>query len=204
MQVWAGVDLSMTNDNCSVAIVGADEDENIFAEAMIFIPEGRIDEKSRFEKIDYRQLIAAGECIACGDMTVDYSVIEDYVLSLEDRLGCTLTAIGYDRYNAMSSAQKWNNAGYNAIEIRQHSDTLHAPTKLLSETIDNNNFFYKKSKLYEINYQNAKCTYDTNLNRYVSKKKSNGKIDAVIATINAICLMQQDIIFNDDFFVQSL
>lgn len=204
MQVWAGVDLSMTNDNCSVAIVGADEDENIYAEAMIFIPEGRIDEKSRFEKIDYRQLIAAGECIACGDMTVDYSVIEDYVLSLEDRLGCTLTAIGYDRYNAMSSAQKWNNAGYNAIEIRQHSDTLHAPTKLLSETIDNNNFYYKKSKLYEINYQNAKCTYDTNLNRYVSKKKSNGKIDAVIATINAVCLMQQDIIFNDDFFVQSL
>ena len=49
-QAWIGVDLSMTNDNCAVAMVGVDEDDNILADVIAFIPEGRIDEKNKFEK----------------------------------------------------------------------------------------------------------------------------------------------------------
>jgi len=46
--------------------------------------------------------------------------------------------------------------------------------------------------------------HDTNLNRYVNKKKSNGKIDMVAALINAVCLMQIDELEGaGDFFVQS-
>ena len=40
------------------------------------------------------------------------------------------------------------------------------------------------------------------MNRYVNKKKSSGKVDMVVALINAIYLLQQDIIFNDGFVVQ--
>ena len=54
----------------------------------------------------------------------------------------------------------------------------------------------------EINFQNARCTYDTNLNRYVNKKRSNGKVDMVAALLNAVYLLQQDIIFGDDFIAQ--
>ena len=57
-------------------------------------------------------------------------------------------------------------------------------------------------KLLEINFENARCTYDTNMNRYVTKKKSTGKVDMVVALINACYLLQQDIIFEDGFIVQ--
>ena len=50
--VYLGLDLSETNDNTSVAMVGVDEDDNILAEVIAFIPEGRIEEKNAFEKID--------------------------------------------------------------------------------------------------------------------------------------------------------
>ena len=83
------------------------------------------------------------------------------------------------------------------MEIRQHSDTLHPPTKLLSEKITNGEFEYEKNTLLEINFENARCTYDTNMNRYVTKKKSSGKVDMVVALINAVYLLQQDIIFDD-------
>lgn len=43
--VWLGVDLAQTNDNCAVAMVGVDEDDNILADVIAFIPEGRIQEK---------------------------------------------------------------------------------------------------------------------------------------------------------------
>lgn len=200
--LYIGVDLAMTNDNCAVAIVSVDDDNNILADVIAFIPEDRIDEKSKVEHIDYRQFIEAMKCVACGDKTVDYAVIEDFVFAIEEKYGGTVVSIGYDRYNALSSAQKWDKE-YNTVEIRQHSSVLHPPTKLLYEKIMNGEFQYEPNTLLEINFQNAKCTYDTNMNRYVNKKKSNGKVDMVVALINAIYLLQQDVIFNQmDFVVQ--
>ena len=197
---YVGVDLSMSNDNTAVAIC-AEENGRILADVVCFIPEGRIDEKNKFEKLDYRRFIAAGKCIACGNRTIDYGVVEDFVFSIEEKYGVTVRAIGFDRYNAISSAQKWNQK-YNTVEIRQHSDTLHPPTKLLSEKITDGEFEYERNALLEINFENARCTYDTNMNRYVTKKKSQGKVDMVAALINAVYLLQQDVIFNDDWVVQ--
>lgn len=200
-EVYIGVDLSMTNDNCSVAMTSNDND-TILAEAISFIPEGRIEEKNQFEKINYNEFINAMKCIACGDRTVDYKVIEDFVFEIENKYDVTVMAIGYDRYNALSSAQKWNEK-YNTVQIRQHSDTLHPPTKLLYEKIMDGKFQYEENKLLEINFQNARCVYDTNMNRYVNKKKSNGKIDMVVALINSIYLLQQEVFLeNGNFFVQ--
>ena len=103
----------------------------------------------------------------------------------------------------MSTAQKLENAGYNLVEIRQHSSVLHSPTKLLKEKILKKEFQYTENKLLEINFQNSKCTYDTNKNQYVNKKKSRGKIDMVVSIINAMYLLEQDYILNTvDFAVQ--
>lgn len=199
-EVFLGVDLSMTNDNCAVAMAGLDENEKIFAEVMCFIPEGRIDEKNAFEHVNYRDFIREGNCIACGDRTVDYAVIEDFVFDIEKKYGVTVLGIGYDRYNALSSAQKWERGrsdtepGYNTVIIRQHSDTLHPPTKLLAEKIANKEFAYRPNRLLELNFENARCVYDTNLNRYVNKKRSNGKVDMVVALINAVYLIEQNLL----------
>ena len=206
--VYIGVDLAMTNDNCAVAMV-AEEEGRIMADAVAFIPEGRIDEKIQVEKIDYRRFIEAMKCIACGNRTVDYSVIEDFVFKIEEKYGVTIKALGYDRFNALSSAQKWEGgnggerAGINCIQIRQHSDTLHPATKLLYEKIVNKEFEYEANTLLEINFENARCTYDTNMNRYIHKKKSSGKVDMVMAILNATYLLQRDIIFETGFICQT-
>lgn len=198
--VYIGVDLSMSNDNCAVAMV-ADDNGTILSEVIGFVPEGRIPEKNKFEKIDYYKFIEACKCIACGDMIVDYEVIEDFVFQIEDKYGVRISAIGFDRYNAISSAQKWDR-DFETIVIRQHSSVLHAPTKLLYEKIMKKEFAYTDNELLEINFQNSQCTFDTNMNRYVNKKKSKGKIDMVVALINAIFLLQQDMLEDMDFVVQ--
>lgn len=200
-KVYIGVDLAMTNDNCAVAMVSEDNNE-ILADVIAFIPESRIEEKNKFEKINYNEFIKAMKCIACGNKTVDYNVIEEFVFEIEEKYKVTIMAIGYDRYNALSSAQKWDKK-YNTVQIRQHSDTLHSPTKLLYEKILDRKFRYEENKLLEINFENARCTYDTNMNRYITKKRSQGKVDMVVALINGVYLLQQDVFLdNDDFFVQ--
>ena len=203
--VYVGLDLSESNDNTSVSMVSVDDDNNILAESWAFIPEGRIEEKTVSEKVDYLELTKDNHVIACGDRVVDYAVVEDFIMNLEEKFGVQIQAIGYDRWNALSTAQKLEKAGYNLVEIRQHSSTLHPPTKLLKEKILNKEFEYIKNTLLEINFQNARCSYDTNKNLYVHKKKSTGKVDMVVSLINATYLLQQDVFLNQmDFVIQTI
>ena len=201
--VYLGLDLSETNDNTAVSMVSVDEDNKILADSWAFIPEGRIEEKTQYEKVNYRALCKTGHVIACGDRVIDYGAVEEFILGLEERLGVQIQAIGYDRWNALSTAQKLENAGYNLVEVKQHSSVLHPPTKLLKEKILSGEFAYTENKLLEINFQNARCAYDNNKNLYVNKKKSKGKVDMVVSLIDAMYLAQQDIIFgNDGFTIQ--
>lgn len=211
--VYLGLDLSETNDNTSVSMVSVDDDNNILADSWAFIPAGRVEEKTQFEKVNYQELAKKGHVIPCGDMTIGYDTVERFIFDLEERLGVQIQAIGYDRWNALSTAQKLENGyvdengkehhGFNMVEIKQHSSVLHPPTKLLKEKILNHEFKYTDNKLLEINFQNARCAYDTNKNMYVQKKRSKGKVDMVVSLIDATYLAQQDYFLNNsDFVVQ--
>ena len=205
-EVFLGVDLAMTTDNCAVSMVAYDEDEGqVLLQSVAFIPEDRIDEKSKLERIPYRDFINAGSCIPCGNRTVDYGAIERYIMEIESKYGVTVMGIGYDRYNALSTAQKIEDAGYTMVEIKQHSSVLHPATKWVAELVAEGNLLYDKSnKLLEINFENSRCVYDTNMNRYVNKKKSRGKVDMVVAGINAMYLLHQNYMLNSalDWVVQ--
>ena len=199
--VYLGIDLAMTTDNTAVSMVTM-EDDMIYAKSWAFIPADRIEEKNRRERTDYRRFIEEGSCFACGDEVISYGFVEKFIMELEEKYGVHIVQIGYDRFNCISTANKLENAGYETVEVKQHSSVLHQPTKLLQESILQRKFSYDGDKLYEINFQNARCTEDTNLNKYVNKKKSNGKVDMVVSTIIALYLLQQNI-YEDGFVVQS-
>lgn len=191
--VYVGFDLSMTTDNSAFAMAAYDENTGgVLADVYAYIPADRLEEKSKLERIDYKEFISSGKCTACGDRVIDYSVIEKDILNIEEKFGCNVVGVGYDRYNAMSTAQKLEAEGLETIIVRQHSSVLHAPIKWLEELILQGNFAYEENKLLEINFENARCTYDTNLNRYINKKRSIGKVDMLMALINAIYLVQQN------------
>lgn len=191
-RVYIGLDLSQTDDNTSVAMVTY-YDEKIYAKVWGFIPKERKEEKSEREKVDYNKLISQGCCFECGDEVIDYGFIEQFILALKDKYGVDIIQLGFDRYNAISTVQKLEADEDNPIEcveIKQHSSVLHRPTKLLKEQILSKNFVYSENLMLEINFQNARCTEDTNLNKYVNKKKSSGKVDMVVSLINAVFLLQ--------------
>ncbi|WP_418702851.1 terminase TerL endonuclease subunit [Anaerotignum faecicola] len=198
--VYLGLDLSQTEDNTAVAMVTYDNDK-IYAKVWGFLPEGRREIKSAKEKVDYQKLEREGCCFACGDEVIDYGFVERFILGLQEEYGVIIEQVGYDKYNAISTVQKLEgdeDTPLECVEIMQHSKVLHRPTKLLKEYILNKNFCYEPNKLLEINFQNARCTEDTNLNKYVNKKKSAGKVDAVVALINAVYLLDQGVILANE------
>lgn len=208
-KVWLGLDLSMTEDNVSVDMKTYEgdtkDDAVLYTRTVGFIPAGRIAQKSKKEGVDYNALIRSGCCIACGDEVIDYTAVEDYILTLEDKLGVEIQQIGYDRWNALSSVQKFEKAGYTCVEIKQHSSVLHSPTKWLKECILSGRYQYDENQMLEINFQNARCTEDTNKNKYVNKKKSGDKVDQVVGNINSTYLIEQELLYGtSEYFVQMI
>jgi phage terminase large subunit-like protein len=193
-EVYVGVDLSQTTDNTAVSMVTYDiEKDEYVAMSWAFIPEDNAANKSKVERVDYFTMRDNGYCFFCGDKVISHRFVEDFVLSLEEKYGVKIKGIGYDRYNCISSANRWYEAGYDTIEVRQHSSVLHPATKLLKERVLKGSFKYLKNQLLEINFANAREVKDTNLNTYVNKKKSVGKIDMVVAILNAMALWNKDV-----------
>ena len=200
-EVYLGLDLSESNDNTSVSMVCIDAEGKLYAKSFAFIPEERIEEKSQAERVDYRNLCKTEYVFSCGGRVIDYTFVEDFILNLPEKFGVEIQEIGFDRWNALSTAQKLEKEGFPMIELKQHSSVLHPATKYLKEKILKKEFAYETNPLLEINFQNAKCVYDTNKNQYVNKKKSNGKVDMVVSLINAVCLLQRSSLVSD-FVVQ--
>lgn len=200
-RVWLGLDLSQTDDNTAVAMVTT-EDDRIYARVWGFIPEARKLLKSKREGVNYDRMIKSGVCFACGDEVIDYGDVERWIIGLQERYGVEVMQIGYDRYNAISTVQKLEEEALECVEIKQHSSVLHSPTKLLREQILSGAFCYDANQLLEINFQNARCTKDTNMNLYVNKKRSAGKVDMVVALINAVYLAQQEMLYGNGFVAQ--
>jgi phage terminase large subunit-like protein len=193
--VYLGLDLSLSNDNTAVNMTHYDfETKTFYAKTWAFIPNEGVDNKSKIEKIDYRMMAENKYAFLCGDRIISYKFVEDFILKLEEAYGVNIKGIGYDKYNAVSSVNRLAEEGnYDVIEIKQHSGTLHPATKLLKESILEEKFAYEQNRLYEINFSNAREVRDTNLNSYINKKKSTGKVDMVAATINSIVLWIQEI-----------
>ena len=194
-EVYIGVDLALSTDNCGISMMTYDTSlQKYICKTWAFYPTDREDEKTKLEKVPYDRFSRQGYCFPCGNRIVDYGFIEDFVINLEKEYGVKIKCITYDKYNCMSSVSKWETALPYA-EMReqvQYSKHLHIGTKRLREVVLEEKFLYEENQLLEINFQNAKLDTDTALNQYVNKKKSTGRIDMLDAVINNMCSMVVD------------
>lgn len=198
--VYVGLDLAKSDDNVAVSIVSLDDDgETLMVDSWAFIPKDSVEDKSRREKTNYRRHIDRGNCFPCGDRVVDYGFIEKFILDLEEELNCNVMAIGYDYYNALSTAQKLEENGYTTVEVKQHSSVLHPCIKLIHEKVLKKEVQFEDNPLLIQNFQNARVVLDTNLNKYVNKKKSTGKVDMLMALFIATHLLLENEILGNEF-----
>lgn len=187
--VVLGIDLSMSGDNTAVSILTKDNGKYI-GQSWCFIPGDLVDQKSKIEKVDYRRYIENKECYPCGDRIIDYLFIEEFILNLENKLGCKIKGVCYDKYNAISTVQKLGNAGLKCIETPQSYYVLHPATKLLKESVLTGSFCYVKNDLFVLNVSNAiEVTNPSGSLSMISKKSSKFKIDMLASLINCFTVI---------------
>lgn len=196
-RTFLGIDLAMTEDNCAAVFISESADGGLDVLPIGYLPEDRIAEKSAAEKLDYRRLIEEGCCYPCGDRIVNYNFIEEHIRKTAREREMDIVGFGFDRWNCISTANKFENPtdGYEpwiGTIVEQKSYVLSPAVKYVAELVAEGKLHFADNRMFVINFANARCTYDTNLNRYISKKKSNGKIDMVAALLNAVFVYLQD------------
>ena len=105
----------------------------------------------------------------------------------------------YDRYNCLSTAQKLEKAGLKTVEVKQHSSVLHPATKLLREKILNKEFFYTPNDSSRNQFSKCKSSRKPTTETFTfTKRKVYRQSRHVASLINAVYLLQFDVIFNPD------
>lgn len=204
-KVYCGFDMARTGDNTSFSII-CYEDGEVFTKNFAFYPADKTEQKSKEEKVNYYEYDAKGYSVPVGDLFVDIGEIFEFVMSIIQEYELEVEMFGYDQRDMTGLAQMLEREGVPTMAIPQHSKYLGQPIKLLEQYILQQKFYYETNELLEINFQNCKCTYDTNNVKYINKKKSKStKIDMVFSLLNALYLLNVKLINDiaeDDFVIQ--
>ncbi|QUG41257.1 hypothetical protein KD050_18565 [Psychrobacillus sp. INOP01] len=114
---------------------------------------------------------------------VDYSFIENWIITTVEENGWNPIVFCYDPYGATQFAQNMSAHGFVVVEVRQGYPTLSEPTKDFREQVYQQKITPDGDELLTWSIGNAVTEVDVNENIRLSKRKSRERIDPIAAVI---------------------
>lgn len=188
---WAGLDMASTEDLCGLAYLFEIEEDVMYELFLIALcPEDTILERTNKENHNYQLWVEQGYILATPGNTQSDDALEAKILEFQDRFKAL--RLGYDPWTADRFAAKlYTNHEIDVKKVPQTLPVLTQPSKWFEKRVI--------SKKRGINHggnpvmswmmDNVKVYRDTNGNIRPHRGESKGKIDLVMATINAIAAM---------------
>ncbi|EOU1694547.1 terminase large subunit [Clostridium perfringens] len=178
--IMVGVDLSVTTDLTAVSIMYK-ENNILYCHSKAFLPLDSL--AKRRERIDYKRYAELGYCDIHDGMTVNYTLVEEYIRSLEDKYNCTIDYIITDPMNAGEMMDRLKQ-DYNVIKLRQTYTNLSPATKEFRKKIYDGEVKYEKNELLDWCMSNAITTKGKSDDEMLAKENKNKqRIDMVAALI---------------------
>lgn len=186
-------DLSKSDDNSAVTII-TNHEGRYYIKQWIFVPNGRIDQKTKIEKINYQTWIRWKQVIptfdeGTNDHIINYKTIEEFVVSIPKNMGIEITHVAFDPYNADKLVQNLQDYEpyYHTkfIPISQTKAGRHLGVKLLREIVMQKRLNYNNSMI-EYEWGAVQMKETDNL-YYVEKiKGALHKTDMVFSLITGL------------------
>ncbi len=195
-QVCGGLDLASTTDIAAWCLA-APRDKGYAVKWKFFIPQDRMTEIEKNDRVPYTQWVREGHVIATPGGAIDYQVIIDEIL--KDFEDYVLDFCGYDSWNATNTAQKLEAEGLQMVKVTQSLAQLSEPTKDFERAVLEGQLQHGGNPVATWMAGNCECYTDASGNIRPIKPKhgqSAKKIDGLVAAIMAIKLCAQ---LKDDF-----
>ncbi|AJA49538.1 putative terminase large subunit [Clostridium pasteurianum DSM 525 = ATCC 6013] len=180
--VIVGIDMSVTTDLTAVSIMYK-EDNIIYCMSHGFLPADSLDK--RREKIDYRDYAKKGYCDLHKGMTVNYTLVEEYIRNIEEKYGCTIKMIVTDPMNAKEMVERLE-VDCDVLKLKQTYTNLSPATKEFRKKVYDSQVKYLKNELLDWNMSNAITDVGKSDDEMLAKEdKNKQRIDMVAVLIFA-------------------
>jgi phage terminase large subunit-like protein len=195
--VFAGLDLSETQDLTALVLVGTDlTDGTWHVRPAFWLPSEGLYDKARADRVPYDTWAAQGYLQTTPGPTVSYEYIAHYLRHVFDEY--RVTKIGFDRWG-MNHLKPWLlNAGFSEQTIKDRFVGFGQGYKDMSPALRDLESIILEKKLRHGGHpvlamcsNNAVIERDPAGNRKLSKKRSSGRIDGMIALLMAIGVAPQ-------------
>lgn len=179
--VKVGVDMSVTTDLTAVGIEF--EHEGLYyCKSHGFLPEDSL--KDRREKhIDYKKFKRLGYCDIHKGMTVNYTLVEEYIRAIEEEYECTIEMIVTDPMNAKEMMERLS-LDYDVVMLKQTYTNLSPATKEYRKAVYDSKVRHVKNELLDWNMNNASTSKGKADDEMLNKENKNKqRIDMVVVLI---------------------
>lgn len=187
--VHGGLDLSSVADLTALVLVADDGSVHTFA----WLPEEGLGEKSRQDKVEYDRWAREGLLLTTPGRTISYDFVARFMREIFNR--CNVKAIAFDRYNMKFLRPCLARAGFSEeemgrfVEFGQGYLSMSPAIRELETRLLEKKLKHGMHAVLTMCAANAAVVTDDANNRKFTKKKSTGRIDALVALAMAVGIM---------------
>jgi phage terminase large subunit-like protein len=183
------MDLSSTKDLTALVAVFPRED-GFDVLAQCFIPHESIAARSRRDHVPYDDWQRAGQITTMPGATVDYEVVRATLIAWAAEFDVQM--IAFDPWNSTDLVSRLEQQdGLTCVPMRQGFGSLSAPTKSLEKAILAKQLRHDGDPVLRWTVSNVAVEQDASGNLKPSKVASTERIDAVVALVMAVDLMDR-------------
>lgn len=186
---WGGLDLSSVSDITSYALLFKDGNK-IKTITRCFIPEETMSRKEREDQVPYSSWEKLGYIIKTRGNRIDYDMVKKWMF--DDAKKYHIKRVGFDPWNATQLVQDLMDEGIEMVEVRQGFKSLNPPSKEFEVLVMGGNYVHGNNPVLSNHLDNVTLEIDAAGNIKPSKSKSTQKIDALVANIIALAVVDKD------------
>ena len=183
--VYGGLDLSTVSD-LTALVLGARLDGHWHIHPTFWLPKEGLREKSAKDRVPYDAWASQGHLVATPGRSVDYEYVAGWLFDLESRL--RLKKLAFDRWNFRNLRPWLVKAGFSEaridelfVEVGQGMQTMSPALRDLEAELLNARMCHGMHPVLTMCAANAVVQMDPAGNRKLTKAKSSGRIDGMVA-----------------------
>ena len=196
MPLFAGLDLSSVADLTALVLIGQQPDQRWHVAPTFWLPREGLEEKSRLDRVPYDMWAEKGFLLTTEGQTIKYEYVAKYLRDLFNRYN--IRKLAFDRWN-MAHLRPWlEKAGFSAtfiedrfVEFGQGTQSMSPALRTLEEWIRDKKVVHGMHPVLQMCAACAVVEGKDDANRKLSKNKSSGRIDGMVALAMAVGVAQQ-------------
>ena len=183
---YGGLDLASTTDIAALVLAfpGENEGERMWLRPFFWIPEDKMIERERRDKVPYSTWVRQGLVTATPGNVIDYGFIRQQIGELAKRYA--LREVAIDPWNSTQLALQLTDDGLTVVEMRQGFASMTAPSKELLRLVMAGQVGHGGNAVLRWMADNVTVKQDPAGNVKPDKSSSTARIDGIVAAIMAV------------------